>query len=55
MAIEGLKNIYNIPSVKKEREIDTNQERKQKKDPKKRKKTEEERQPVKEGHIDIRI
>lgn len=55
MAIEGLKNIYGIPPVKKEQEPGMNQRNKQRKDLKKRRKKVEESQLDTEGKIDIRV
>ncbi len=55
MAIEGLKNIYIIPVIKKDREADTNQRKKQNRESKKERKKEDDQDKNKEGKVNIRI
>jgi hypothetical protein len=54
VAIEGIRNTYNIPAVNKEQETDLQQRKKQKKGPKKERK-EEEKNENSTGKIDIRV
>jgi len=55
MAIEGLKSTSIIPVIKKDRETDENQRKKQKRDPKKERKNEDDQNKNSEGRVDIRI
>ncbi len=55
MAIEGLKSTYIIPAIKKDREADTNQKKKQNRESKKERKKEDVQDKNKEGKVDIRI
>jgi hypothetical protein len=54
MAIEGLNNIYRVPTIKKEQEP-VNQQKKQKKKNKKNRGEKEDHQKDRKGGIDIRI
>ncbi len=55
MAIEGLKSIYIIPVIKKDRETDAKQRKKQNREPKKERKKEDDQNKNNEGKVDIRI
>ena len=55
MTIEGLKSTYIIPVIKKDRETDSNQRKKQQKDPKKDRKRDDDKNKSSEGKVDIRI
>ncbi len=55
MAIEGLGNLYSIPSIKKDQEPGMNQKKKQRKGKKEDREKEEDQHNVREGKIDIRI
>ncbi len=56
MAIEGLRNIYGVPPVGKERETGLNQRRKKDKNRKKgRREEDDDTQKNRKGRIDIRI
>jgi hypothetical protein len=55
MAIEGVKSTYIIPVIKKDRETDPNQTKKQKRDPKKDRKKDDDKNNKSEGKVDIRI
>ena len=55
MAIEGLKSTYLIPVINKDRETDSNQTKKKKRDPKKDRKKNDDKNKSNEGKVDIRI